>query len=346
MKKRTIDKYIVLLTVISVVAAFLTHFPELISLFDHLEQSSLFPGMRMIDVANEIFFTFISLLLLFALNTFVFKFNNPSTRITWIKVLLSFIMTWIVSNLLGQGFVLMHHHFNIPAIDAMVHHYLHPLRDFIITCLVVSSCYMIHLIRKSQQVSSENQQLRTENLLNQYEALKSQLNPHMLFNSLNTLQSLIRESPDKAQDYLQELSRVLRYTLQENESQSVRLQEEMGFARAYIFLLKMRYEDNLFFDIQIDEEVDACLLPPMSVQLLIENAVKHNEISNRRPLTIYVRTSGKRLTVSNQIQPRLTASGGTRIGLANLAKRYSLLFKKEIEVREENNLFSVTIPLI
>lgn len=347
MKKiNRIDKYAVMLTAVSVVVAFLTHFPELISLFDPHSSESLFPGMRLADVANEIFFTFVSLLLLFALNTFVFKFDRPTVHISWGKMVVSFVMTWITSNLLGQGFVLLHQHFDIPAIDAMVHHYLHPLRDFIITCIVVGSCYISHLVRKSQLVLLENQQLRTENLVNQYEALKSQLNPHMLFNSLNTLRSLIREMPDRAQDYLQELSRVLRYTLQENECQSVTLREEMDFVRAYDFLLKMRYEDNLIFDIQIEDEMKDSLLPPMSVQLLIENAVKHNEISNRRPLTIRVCTTGRQLTVSNRLQPKLTTSAGTRIGLANLAKRYRLLFKQEIVVREENDMFIVTIPLI
>ena len=300
--KLNVDKYKLAVIVISVVVAFLTHFPEMISLFDHSGQDNLFPGMRLADVANEVFFTFVSLLILFTLNTLLFGFNRATARITWMKMILSFIMTWVMSNLLGQGFVFLHHHFDIPAIDAMVHHYLHPLRDFIITCIVTGSCYMIHLIRKSQQVLIENQQLRTENLVNQYEALKNQLNPHMLFNSLNTLRSLIRETPDKAQDYLQELSRVLRYTLQENECQSVTLQEEMEFVDAYLFLLKMRYEDNLSFDIRIEEGVMLCQLPPMSVQLLVENAVKHNEISNRHPLTIRIYSEGKRLTVGNPIQ--------------------------------------------
>ena len=312
-----IDRYVVALGVISLVVAFLTHFPELISLFDRSGQNDLFPGMHWADVANEILFTFIALLLLFVLNTVLFKFGWSTGYITWWKLLLSFVLTWIASNLLGQGFVFLHHRFDIPAIDAMVHHYLHPLRDFIITCLV-----------------------------NQYEALKSQLNPHMLFNSLNTLRSLIRETPDKAQDYLQELSRVLRYTLQENESQCVTLGEEMEFVRAYIFLLKMRYEDNLSFDIRADAGTESSQLPPMSVQLLIENAVKHNEISNRHPLTIYIQAEGNCLTVRNSLQPKLTASTGTRIGLANLAKRYQLLFKQEIVVREENDTFIVTIPLI
>ena len=344
--KVNIDKYVLAVVVISVVVAFLTHFPELISLFDHSGQNSLFSGMSMTDVANEIFFTFVSLLILFAMNTVLFGFNRPTARITCGKMILSFVLTGFASNLLGQGFVFLHHQFDIPAIDAMVHHYLHPLRDFIITCIVTGSCYMIHLIRKSQQVSVENEQLRSENLVNQFEALKNQLNPHMLFNSLNTLRSLIRETPDKAQDYLQELSRVLRYTLQGNECMSVTLREEMEFVSAYNFLLKMRYEDNLEFDIRIEEEAETLQLPPMSVQLLIENAVKHNEISNRHPLVIRVCTIGKQLTVSNPIQRKKTASGGLQIGLANLAKRYSLLFKEEIEVREDNNTFIVTIPLI
>lgn len=344
--KVNIDKYVLAVVVISVVVAFLTHFPELISLFDHSGQNSLFSGMSMADVANEILFTFVSLLILFAMNTVLFGFNRPTARITWGKMILSFVLTGFASNLLGQGFVFLHHQFDIPAIDAMVHHYLHPLRDFIITCIVTGSCYMIHLIRKSQQVSVENEQLRSENLVNQFEALKNQLNPHMLFNSLNTLRSLIRETPDKAQDYLQELSRVLRYTLQGNECMSVTLREEMEFVSAYNFLLKMRYEDNLEFDIRIEEEAETLQLPPMSVQLLIENAVKHNEISNRHPLVIRVCTIGKQLTVSNPIQRKKTASGGLQIGLANLAKRYSLLFKEEIEVREDNNTFIVTIPLI
>ena len=308
--------------------AFLIHFPELVSLFDVTGQNALFPDMSVLDVANEVFFTFVSLLLLFAMNTYVFGFNRQKARISWQKVLLSF------------------HQFDIPAIDALVHHYLHPLRDFIMSCVVTGSCYMIYLIRQSQQVQVENQQLRAENLLNQYEALKSQLNPHMLFNSLNTLRSLIRETPGKAQEYLQELSRVLRYTLQENECRSVTLREEMDFVNAYIFLLKMRYEDNLVFDIDLGKEHESKQLPPMSVQLLIENAVKHNEISNRHSLTISVRSDHDSLTVSNPIQPKLTHSGGTGIGLVNLSKRYNLLYKKDISIKEDASIFSVTIPLV
>lgn len=346
MKMNIKDKYWLILSIISVMVAFLIHFPEMVSLFDVSEQGNLFPNMTAMDVTSEIIFTFVSLLALFALNTFLFGFNRPQARISWQKMFLSFVLTWIVNNVLGKGFVFLHHQLDIPAIDALVHHYLHPLRDFIMSCVVSGSCYIIYLIRKSQQVEVENQQLHAENLLNQYEALKNQLNPHMLFNSLNTLRSLVREAPDRAQDYIQELSRVLRYTLQGNESQHVTLREELDFIRAYIFLMKMRYEDNLLFDISVTPESEIRRLPPMSLQLLIENAVKHNEISNRHPLTIYIKADKDRLSVSNTLQPKLTASAGTGIGLVNLAKRYNLLFKQDIEVRNENNTFTVEIPLI
>ena len=351
MKRRTLplltDRYVLSTLLISMAVALLIHFPESVSLFDRFESHTLFPGMRLIDVVSEVGFTFVSLLILFAVNTRLFHFNRSSVRITWKKMLLSFILTWGLSNLLGQTFVYLHHTFHIPAIDAMVHHYLHPLRDFIMTCLTTGSCYIIYLVRRQQQVLVENQQLHAENILNQYEVLKNQLNPHMLFNSLNTLRSLVRENQDKAQEYIQELSRVLRYTLQGNESQFVSLREEMEFASAYIFLLKMRFEENLKFDLCVDPTLEHFFLPPMSIQVLIENAVKHNEISNRHPLTIRIATCAEdqTLTVSNPLQPKLTAATGTGIGLANLAKRYQLLLHRDIQITEDT-AFTVRIPLI
>ena len=346
MKKMNIkNKYVFSLVIISIMVAFLIHFPELVSLFDVTGQNALFPDMSVLDVANEVFFTFVSLLLLFAMNTYVFGFNRQKARISWQKVLLSFVMTWCVNNLLGKGFVFLHHQFDIPAIDALVHHYLHPLRDFIITCTVSGSCYISYLIRRQQEVVIENQQLQAENILNQYEALKNQLNPHMLFNSLNTLRSLVREDQDKAQEYIQELSRVLRYTLQGNDSKSVCVKDEIEFVSAYIFLLKMRFEDNLSFDICIDNKYANYYLPPMAVQMLIENAVKHNEISDRHPLNIRIYTEGEELIVTNPVQPKLTVTTGTGIGLANLAKRYYLLYKREIQI-SENEQFTIRIPLI
>lgn len=346
MKRIRFDRYIFMMNVISIMVAFLTHYPELISLLDMDTEQNLFPGMHPIDVVNEIIFTYLSLLLLFGMNTGLFKFNKDFIHIGWHKMMASFILTWIASSLLGQGFVWLHHYWDIPAIDAIMHHYLHPLRDGLISIIITGSCYLMYLNRKSRHMLVENQQLRTANLVNQYESLKSQLNPHMLFNSLNTLNSLIRETPEKAQDYLQELSKVLRYTLQDNDTTGVSLQEEMNFVRSYMYLLQMRYEDNLLFDVHLESDCLSKKLPPVSVQLLVENAVKHNEISNRHPLHICIWAEKDALSVSNPIQPKLTASSGTHIGLSNLSKRYQLLFGKEIEVKEENNHFIVILPLI
>lgn len=337
------NKFSFIAGAISLTVAILIHLPEMLALSG---DEVLFPGMRAADVINEMVFTFISLILLFIMNTKIFHFNMGMVNITRKQLVMAAILTWLASNLLGKGFVILHHYFDIPAIDAMLHHYLHPLRDFIMTCIVVISCYMMYLSRKNQLMLLDNQQLRTENLLNQYETLKSQLNPHMLFNSLNTLYSLIREDETKAQHYVQELSKVLRYTLQDNESHAVTFEEEMKFVNSYIYLLKMRFEDNLVFDINIAPEAQFHKLPPMAVQLLIENAVKHNEISNRKPLTISINATDKNVTVSNRLQSKLTIDNSTHKGLDNLSKRYMLLFKQDIEVKTDKDYFTVTLPLI
>lgn len=339
------DRYRLSTLIVSAVVAVLIHFPEVLSLSDSFERQELFTGMDPRDVLNEILFTFISLLVLFRINTRIFRFNSPLVRITRRKMALSFLLTWAASSLLGQLFVWLHHQFDIPAIDAMVHHYLHPLRDLIIASIVTGSNYIFYLILRQQRIVVENEELRTESLRHQYESLKNQLNPHMLFNSLNTLQSLIRESQPKALDYTQELSQVLRYTLQSDDRPSVTLAEEMQFAEAYIYLMKMRYEENLHFRIEIDPGLEGMLLPPMSVQLLIENAIKHNEISNRRPLTISIRTEERMLVVCNPIQPKRQTPGGPGIGLDNLAKRYHLLWQSEIQISTQEGVFCVRLPL-
>lgn len=355
-KNTVTNRYVRVVVMVAMMVAVMTHFPEIIALFDRSGQffgaegcrnaDSVFPGIRFWDVANEVLFAFFSLLLLFFVNSALFGFGKDNVRLGKGKIALSFLLTWIMSSLLGKIFVLMHQQFDIPAIDSLLHHYLHPLRDGMISCVVTGTNYLFWVNRRNKQVLLENQQLKSENLINRYQGLKNQLNPHMLFNSLNTLFSLIRENPGKAQSYLQELSKVLRYTLQDTERQSVSLRDEMDFAQSYMYLLKMRYEENLTFDIRIEDSAWERLVPPMSVQMLLENAVKHNEISKRNPLSVRVISEGAYLSVSNPLQPKMTGSRGTRIGLANLSKRYQLLFQTDIEIIEENGRFCVRLPLI
>ncbi|MDH6535731.1 histidine kinase [Parabacteroides sp. 52] len=341
------NRYKLSLVIISVAVSFLIHIPEIIDLLGNLENHNVFPGIQTLEVVNEIFFSFLALLFLFWLNTVVFCFNKTTSKIGWQKFILSFLLCWLVSTLISNAFYHLHKTFDILAVQSTAHHYLHPIRDFIISGVVTGSCYIIYITRRQQKILLENQQLKLENILSQYESLKSQLNPHMLFNSLNTLRSLIREEPAKAQNYTQELSNVLRYMLQENDSQKTTLSEELEFIEGYTFLLEMRYEDTLTFEFEVDKRFNNYLLPPMSLQVLIENAVKHNEISNRHPLKVNVRTTADgMLHVCNRIQPKLTSSTGTGIGLDNLVKRYRLLFGKKITIDNTDNLFCVSIPLI
>lgn len=331
---------------ISVIVAFLMHLPELIALSEPQMNPDLFPGINWLNVGDEILFTYLSILLLFILNRKVFMWDSNIRDIGWKSVAASFLLTLVVCNLLGNSFVFLHKYLDVPAIDATLHHYLHPLRDILIACVVTGTCYLYNQYLSSRRMLLENEQLRTENLLNQYETLKNQLNPHMLFNSLNTLYSLIRESPQKAQTFLQELSRFMRYSLHDNLAHTVTLNEEMEFVRSYIYLLQMRYEDNLHFDINITNEALIRRIPPMAVQMLVENAVKHNEISSRNPLTVYIKADADQLCISNHLQPKLSDTTGTCIGLANLSKRYRLLVNKEITIEETENEFKVTLPLI
>lgn len=336
----TKNKYILFKNAISLLVAFTTNLPELIA-----------PNnVKWTYLADEILFTYISILILFIINEKIFRPNSPATNLSKIKILASFVVAWICNDILGQCFVFLNKYYGLPVLESTMHVYTHPIRDFIISSIVVTTGYLINQNLKSQKIMVENQQLKTENLKNQYETLKNQLNPHMLFNSLNTLYALVRENPDKAQDYISQLSKVMRYTLKQDsdiERSTISLQEELNFINSYIYLLKMRFEDNISFVFDIDNSLLMKKIPRMAIQLLVENAVKHNEISNRNPLHITIRTIGdETLEVANNLQPRRGTTTSTGIGLNNLRKRYRLLFNKDIEIQEkENNIFSVKIPL-
>ncbi|WP_418551455.1 sensor histidine kinase [Prevotella sp.] len=336
----TKNKYILFKNAISLLVAFTTNLPELI----------VPNNVKWTYVADEILFTYISILILFIINEKIFRPNSPATNLSKIKILASFVVAWICNDILGQCFVFLNKYYGLPVLESTMHVYTHPIRDFIISSIVVTTGYLINQNLKSQKIMVENQQLKTENLKNQYETLKNQLNPHMLFNSLNTLYALVRENPDKAQDYISQLSKVMRYTLKQDsdiERSTISLQEELNFINSYIYLLKMRFEDNISFVFDIDNSLLMKKIPRMAIQLLVENAVKHNEISNRNPLHITIRTiDDETLEVANNLQPRRGATTSTGIGLNNLRKRYRLLFNKDIEIQEkENNIFSVKIPL-
>ena len=218
------------------------------------------------------------------------------------------------------------------------------MRDFFIMMLVILSAQLMFTSYKQQQTELENKTLLSENMRARYEVLKNQVNPHFLFNSLNTLNSLIKIDEDKAQEYVQQLSQVLRYTLQKKEV--ISLEEELKFALSYFHLMQIRYGENLKLENCIKLSSNDCLIVPLSLQMLIENAIKHNVISKKNPLVITMEMCNDKIVISNPIIPKKEFEASEGIGLENLAERYRLMWKINIVVTKENKKFIVEIPLI
>ena len=219
------------------------------------------------------------------------------------------------------------------------------LGDFTLVSIAFIFSYLQRSLYQEKRIAVENEILHAENLNSRYETLKTQMDPHFLFNSLNTLKALIDVDVDKAGDFVHQLSTVLRYTLKNEEV--VTLAQELDCVRSYCHMMKMRYGDNLLFDHHIDhEKYDNYSVLPLSIQGLIENAIKHNVVSSKQPLTINIHTDdNNHLIISNKIQPKIGKEEGTGIGLANLSERYRIKWNENVEIFDDGKIFSVTLPL-
>ncbi|CCH53720.1 signal transduction histidine kinase, LytS [Fibrisoma limi BUZ 3] len=189
--------------------------------------------------------------------------------------------------------------------------------------------------------------LARESVQSQLEVLKNQLDPHFLFNSLNTLAALIDDENVNAQQYLERLSDVYRYVLVSRSKNTVPLEEEIGFLDAYIYLNKIRFRDNLQVEKILSPNAYRQYVTPLSLQMLIENAIKHNVVSKENPLKIRIQQEGDQyLIVENNIQEKTILEKSTRVGLQNIINRYSLLTDRQVEVIRSGGLFTVKIPLL
>ena len=214
--------------------------------------------------------------------------------------------------------------------------------------LVVSALYafVYNLMQQRHTMVVENERLKTENLSTRYNMLMGQINPHFFFNSLNSLAMLVRERDDKrALEYIDQLSYTFRYIIQNGQSGSTTLREELEFASAYIYLFKIRYEDKLFFDIDIDDKYREWTLPALSLQPLIGNAVKHNSITTKNPLHVTLRVRDGVLEIENPKHPKLDVEPSTGIGLANLQSRWEIVVGRRIEIIQDDTRFMVRLPL-
>ncbi len=198
-----------------------------------------------------------------------------------------------------------------------------------------------------RQTIVEKEQLAKANLQSQLEGLRSQVNPHFLFNSLNTLTHLIPENPENAVRFVQKMSKVYRYILEMRDSNTTPLSTELTFLKAYIFLLKERFGDN--FQAEIDAHTEGSLnleIVPLSLQIVFENAIKHNVISAEKPLLIEVFIENNHLIIRNNLQRKNQVQIGTGTGLENIKDRYALVSDKKMKVIVTPQYFTVVLPLL
>ena len=218
-------------------------------------------------------------------------------------------------------------------------------RDIIVAAFALLISIVLYSITRRQQVTLEKEKLQTENLMVRYEALEKQIDPHFLFNSLNTLSGLIGNDDNKAQQYLHQLASSYRYIMQ--AKRLVTLEDELNFVDSYSQMMQIRYGENLKIERKVDSRYLHYQLIPISLQHLMENALKHNTISGRYPLTITLETTKNgNFRVSNPIRPKQEDVGNSGLGLANLRKRYQMLGQKDIIISNTDSTFSVEIPLI
>ncbi|WP_340201888.1 sensor histidine kinase [Ascidiimonas sp. W6] len=230
----------------------------------------------------------------------------------------------------------------------------HPLERFkilifvivltIMTMAIYEAIYFYVSLKKSIREEEQSKQAIVQAEL---DALRNQAQPHFFFNTLNTLRDIIdQNSKEEAKEFVDKLSEMYRFLLESGSANLIFLKDELKFAKAYVHIQAERFGDNLQLNWDISEATLNAMIVPMSLQLLLENAIKHNVISKAKPLKIHVIAKDNTLLVSNQIQPKSTQLPSTKVGLKNIEQRYSLISCKRVEIKNEDKQFTVTLPLL
>ena len=222
------------------------------------------------------------------------------------------------------------------------------LFNILLLSIVIGFYEGLSYIENWKKLFAESERLKKINVTSQYQFLRDQVKPHFLFNSLNTLTSLIASDRNKAEQFVCEMSTVYRYLLTKKEKELSTLQEELNFLNSYVTMLKTRFDDSLQISIKIDPVYYHHLLPPFVLQILVENAVKHNIVSRERPLEVQITSDNQdNLIITNNIQPKPIPEPSEKTGLSNLITRYRLLDKEDdLLITDEGNVFKIVLPLL
>ncbi len=218
----------------------------------------------------------------------------------------------------------------------------------VVSVIFISNVYdKLHFTKKAELQRVQFEQLEKAKIQAELEALKNQIDPHFMFNALNSLSYLIEDDARKAQRYTENLAEVYRYILQSKDKDLVLLQEEIAFAKLYTSLLELRYEDAFQLHLKVDDRAaNEYLLPPVSMMVALENAVKHNEVSGSSALVVNVDISESRIKISNKLKERKTYRESTKTGLKNLDERFVKLLGKGISVLTAEGYFILEMPLL
>ena len=216
----------------------------------------------------------------------------------------------------------------------------------VITFVITLSFYAFNFYRAYQENKVKQQKIIAGTASAKFETLKNQIDPHFLFNSLNVLSSLIEENPTNAQKFTTSLSKVYRYVLEQKDKELVGIEEELSFAKTYMNLLKMRFENSLFYEIP-EGPIDAdAKVVPLSLQLLLENTVKHNIASEQKPLRIRIFIDGDYLAIQNDFQKKEVLQDREGVGLQNIISRYDIITRRKVLIEQNESTFTVRIPIL
>ncbi|MET2985015.1 2TM domain-containing protein [Aureibaculum conchae] len=218
--------------------------------------------------------------------------------------------------------------------------------SIIITVVASIFFHAVYFYQKSQKEKVTEQKIIAGTASAQFDALKNQLDPHFLFNSLNVLTSLIDENPDAAQDFTTALSKVYRYVLEQKNKELINVDEELQFAKTYVSLLKMRFEDSIIFSIPEKASNPEAKVVPLALQLLLENAVKHNVVNSKNPLTIKIYELNGHLVVENNLQTKEVLKKSSGVGLSNIQQRYGLVTDRRVSINKSAGSFIVKLPML
>ncbi len=239
----------------------------------------------------------------------------------------------------GQQFLLPHLDFGSNVLMLEVKGILLYLTFF----MFINFFYQSYL---NQQMGVELERAKSENLLAQFELLKQQVNPHFLFNSLNTLKYMVETNDKQAVNFILKLSDIYRFTLESRKMDLIGLSDELKILDAYMYLLKARFEEGIDLLVNINQKHYSSFIPPFTLQLLMENCIKHNIVSLEYPLHIALYSEEDFIIVENKLQPKKITELSTGLGLQNINNRYIQFLNKKIEVLSSDTLFTIKLPVI